>query len=336
MSGSIQGTDAEILYHYTSPEGLLGILKEGLVWAGDARFSNDWMEIEHGLELLKTLLFDVEENTRTAAEKDVLTQLQHIWTSFRNKQTAYVFALTEKDDDLSQWRGYTPSCGGYAIGLRTDKLGERVQDLGLSAAPCIYSLDEKRKKLQDSVEYMLRDGAKALMALRIAYKDRSKLSDAVGVIESAGLAFGLQQRKREFIEKIFHSKKEIVDELIVGFVTFEFAGLIASYSAVFKDDSFRDENEVRIIHIPRIELISSYTVGRKHKFGFKTRYGMIVPYAELPILNSENRSILSEIVIGPRSQGDKSLSEKTLRFLLRESGFDECKVRSSKIPFRSE
>ena len=53
------------LFHYTTVEGLIGIVETGKLWASDYRFSNDASEIHEGIELIKsrteTLLADEED-----------------------------------------------------------------------------------------------------------------------------------------------------------------------------------------------------------------------------------------------------------------------------------
>ena len=338
MSNIIQGSDAAILYHYTTPEGLLGILKEGVIRATDARFSNDWMEIQDGLELLKEILFD-PDNANSKQNTEIVQHLQLIWASFKSKFTAYIFATTEEGDDLSQWRGYTPSSGGFALGFKAELLKHRTQDLGLHVSSCEYMLDEKKKILVDIVDHTLQNGSNVLSVLREAYSDRTKLTKAVRTIVQADLGFEDEDKARNFVECIFASNKDIIDELMLSFVTMEFMGLLAAYTAIFKNDSFLAEKEVRMVYIPSVSLITPIPIGKQYNFEFRARYGMIIPYAELPILRDKedkHHDILAEIVIGPRSIDEKSLAEKSLRFMLERYGYDDCTIRSSSIPFRTD
>ena len=40
-----------ILYHYTTAEGLRGIIEDKAIWASDYRFLNDATEFEYGMSL---------------------------------------------------------------------------------------------------------------------------------------------------------------------------------------------------------------------------------------------------------------------------------------------
>lgn len=43
----------EILYHYTSFKGLLGIVDSGVLWASDVRYMNDSAEMKHTADLIR-------------------------------------------------------------------------------------------------------------------------------------------------------------------------------------------------------------------------------------------------------------------------------------------
>lgn len=42
--------EADVLYHYTSQAGLLGIIANDSIWATDIRALNDWTEFRHLFE----------------------------------------------------------------------------------------------------------------------------------------------------------------------------------------------------------------------------------------------------------------------------------------------
>ena len=42
----------EVIYHYTTQAGLLGIIGNGEIWASDLRYLNDSAEYHHALKLI--------------------------------------------------------------------------------------------------------------------------------------------------------------------------------------------------------------------------------------------------------------------------------------------
>ena len=48
------------LFHYTTAAGLLGILRESVLWATEARFLNDAQEAVYARDLFVSALHDIE------------------------------------------------------------------------------------------------------------------------------------------------------------------------------------------------------------------------------------------------------------------------------------
>lgn len=146
------------LYHYTSPEGFFGIVKSGNLWVTDFRSLNDYEEVTHGFELLKTYLNNEEmQISLCAAVRPHINALQDFFKfwcdqAVVNVENFYIFSLSRKPDQLSQWRAYCPN-GGYCIGFPHDIIRDSLNTWQVSEVsgvskkvnilPCIY--DHKMK-----------------------------------------------------------------------------------------------------------------------------------------------------------------------------------------------
>jgi hypothetical protein len=123
-----------VLYHYTSPAGLKGILETSSLWATDADFLNDAQELQFGRpQLCDALLTQAEslypgdrtpdgsaEWSRAAVMRSAVDHLRRVDAISRAQaEQAYVACFCDHDDLLSQWRDYGIS-GGYAIGFRSE------------------------------------------------------------------------------------------------------------------------------------------------------------------------------------------------------------------------
>ncbi|MGA8149435.1 MAG: DUF2971 domain-containing protein [Terriglobales bacterium] len=112
-----------IVYHYTSASGLIGILKSRAIWATSIRFLNDSSEYSFAIDLVRKAIQDREataHNTFDIALNSILAERLMTET----QAEVYVSSFTENPDQLSQWRAYSPSTGGYAIGFRTKDLAQ--------------------------------------------------------------------------------------------------------------------------------------------------------------------------------------------------------------------
>jgi hypothetical protein len=138
------------LYHYTTAQGLEGILETRSLWAHDAAFMNDWKEIQYGADPLiarmteylaehppdpdKPIAKEFQQNVRLVIMKSALDALKNFTLSDRQfhpaymDEATYVACLSEEHDDLGQWRAYGRR--GYAVGLTKDGLEKAAPLLG--------------------------------------------------------------------------------------------------------------------------------------------------------------------------------------------------------------
>ena len=95
----------EYVYHYTTIEGLKGIISDRKLWLTDIRYLNDKAELGHGYKLIN------EYQERVGGSK----------LSIKDDVCIYVASFSLDNNSLSQWRAYAKS-GGVAIGFPTNML----------------------------------------------------------------------------------------------------------------------------------------------------------------------------------------------------------------------
>jgi hypothetical protein len=149
-------SDRDVLYHYTTPVGLIGIVEDKGLWATDVEFVNDAQELRFGREELgKALLEKANElspagssatvaggpdESRATVMRSVADHLEPGGIFLRKPaHSVYVACFCEEGDLLSQWRAYGPS-GGYAIGFRTSNL----RAMGSTPTPTRRSRADRR------------------------------------------------------------------------------------------------------------------------------------------------------------------------------------------------
>ncbi len=137
------------LYHYTSQEGLMGILRDGWIWATHILHLNDYSEYVHALEITKSI---AESRIKTAEGghrvyySGVLAATSALIAA-RPTET-YVAAFCEEKDAMTLWRSYCPENGGYAFGFDWRKNTDDRIVLG----KCIYNDDDKRSVLEEQLD----------------------------------------------------------------------------------------------------------------------------------------------------------------------------------------
>lgn len=129
---SSSGTTKVLLHHYCSLDSFLGIVSSRSVWASNARFLNDYEEIEGAREVIASNLDQIEKRiNRMRGRTEVMAALdQLIAGSWR----VHVISFSRAADRLSQWRAYAEGGRGVCIGFdRTD-----LQSLGFRLGDVIY------------------------------------------------------------------------------------------------------------------------------------------------------------------------------------------------------
>jgi len=316
----------EKLYHYTTWDGLIGILQTQTLWATHYKFLNDYSEIVLFRDKLISLILPY---VREAYEK-LIKQSPHIEQSINEKgglgqvvqhdtevvidaqyratgDEIYILSFCGQHENpnvnrnglLSQWRGYGAG-GGFALVFDTQKLEEMLEveakRFEYSAghfSDLIYSDDEKKLK--------------------------EELSDELSI---------LANNVKQFFHHAKFSEKEESD---ASKCYIPFVKCISRY----KHYGFSEENEVRIVALPTVldqeylKLASSNGVKLKpeKEIKFRKKNGQHIPYIEL--FNSIDIDLpIEKIIVGPHKEKETRVA--ALRAMLRKT---KIEITCSDIPY---
>jgi hypothetical protein len=151
-----------LLFHYTSAEGLAGILKSGNIFATHIRYLNDSQELFDCLAHVEGFISEFDPIMRPKLKSFLESSVRMFATtvgayvaSFTDDAAALVGTEQAPGDRLNQWRAYCSPGKGFSLGFDScviDKsgLGERLEGIDPMAYlhNCIYSSDMKRSILQ--------------------------------------------------------------------------------------------------------------------------------------------------------------------------------------------
>lgn len=160
-----EGARPSVLYHYTTRQGLLGIVREKGIRASDARYLNDAQELTTAVTIARTL---IQTRRGTAPPKfgQLYSRLDGVLESLALRHDAFVFSMSaDSGDVLSQWRAYSRSGNAYAIGFDSEAL-MKAAPRGSHLSSCQY--EEPRQR--ELVGLLLDDTEGALNADVIAGK----------------------------------------------------------------------------------------------------------------------------------------------------------------------
>lgn len=316
------------LYHYTTWEGLQGILDTQTLWATNYKFLNDYSEIilfrdklislirPHVHDAYKKLIIhspQVEQKINDCGGIDQVVQhdaevvVDAQYNALGNE--IYILSFCGQHDNpkinnnglLSQWRGYGAG-GGAVLVFDTIKLEKTLEleakrfEYGVGLiADLVYSDDEK--KLSDELSEQL-----------------SILADIV----------------EQLFDHTYLSQKEHID-LSKGYIPF--VHCISRY----KHYGFSEENEVRIVALPMVidqDLLNmakanGTTLKPEKEIKFRITNGKRIPYIEL--FNSSDIELpIEKIIVGPHMEKDARVA--VLREKLDSANIE---ITCSDIPFVS-
>lgn len=174
-----------ILYHYTTSEGLKGILTNRSIWCSHISSFNDPTEFQYGKSLVMNEVNNALENQHEHEIELFLKNLIKDIESFEIIYNIYVACFCESDSLLSQWIGYGGSGGGYNIGIAFfdndtkfchdyEYIHDINQDSHVILRKIIYKEKEQTKLIKKVVQVLIESASKALAE----FNKRDNLPDA--------------------------------------------------------------------------------------------------------------------------------------------------------------
>jgi hypothetical protein len=298
-----------VLWHYTSGDGLIGIIKSGKLWLTQISCVNDATELRYSQSLLLQAIqrsqaqflsiearWERQETGQLQDEDDIIALFNKAIAGLSADAAPtsewFVGCLSSKDDDLSQWRAYAGGEGGYAIGFDTaTMLLSLTQDQNYLTAVC-YD-EHVHNEIAQSV------------------------ADATVVFYKKGLAARPSVNRQEWTAE---------------FLT-EWSRAITYIAPAIKHPTFEAEQEWRILRQLRETDVPDLC--------FRQRQSMLARHLPVPMhipgAPSNNRLLpIAGVRIGPSRH--KQISKISVADLLRGMKYPESvynNVLVSKVPFQA-
>ena len=138
------------LFHYTTAEGLEGIVTSRELWATSTYDLRDKSELDHATDLAQQVLW--EHAQFLTSSKEARRVLRYVQENVKQARAGavYVFSFSLRGNRLSQWREYCPR-GGYALGFARGTLSQIATRHHCRLGPCIYDRTQQRTLLTQTV-----------------------------------------------------------------------------------------------------------------------------------------------------------------------------------------
>ena len=235
----------DILYHYTTADGLIGIVNNRELWFSRYDCLNDAGQGKYILEVYKKtieLLEDVYDSTFLNEIKDIKpdyhqyfrmdnspvtrTEDSESYYALSVNTTPYLCCFSMENDSLPMWNYYSKNgrYEGYNIGFQKAAIQDAMKNTTIGC--CIY--DEK-----DQIEILKK-------CIEEAYINHMKNG---------------------------HSMDEIRNR---------YAGVLATWGLQFKHPMFMHEKEVRVVYLRPDE--DKHIAEKNEKLSYRQMQGIIIPY----------------------------------------------------------
>ena len=120
------------IYHYTSADSALKILKSGKLWFTERAHLNDPSEIQFGIKIAARIAEEL-------ASPKIAHWLSHLRTRFEEPHAYYIASFSVDDNSLPQWRAYANDGRGIALGFSPNAFDQDHPDFTiLSGVPTTF------------------------------------------------------------------------------------------------------------------------------------------------------------------------------------------------------
>jgi hypothetical protein len=303
--------EPELLYHYTTQEGLLGIIESKCIWATHSRYLNDRSEGQIVARILIEELIGrgnneaIEQLTGIPLPKDklqckdegVISQGIRIISEITSQNT-YVASFSEHGNLLSQWRAYSGESGGFSIGFSREHLetigaqffnqySGRYYSPDSPLFPCQYFDCLVEKQLKEKIRNAVDSYIKEEDEIKLASTERTGCHTPAAIALKHFRNFGLD-------------------------------------CAITKDDAFHEEREWRLVFDLRQPAKDVF---------FRPGRSMLIPYLKIPLTCIGPRIEIKRIYIGPCPNPTEA--RRSVEMLLRKQDIYCVDVKDSMIPYRN-
>lgn len=288
------------LYHYTTADGIMGIIKSNSLWATNIDFLNDPNELNYGINLCNEILSEISEIHETFK----ISLQMFLISLLKNRQEKeiiselYIVSFCERQDVLGQWRLYGNYGKGYCVGINFEndyvlipEINDGIEEVDIPLTgkpkPIIYDIDLQKKLIIDIITKTNKE--------IITFSKKNKLN-----LNS---------------DDSFHILKYISRYIIENILPF------------IKKPEFSDEREWRIVIEDLKEIYRNY----------RTDNNIIIPYCILKFFKDGDEELteiatpINEIIIGQALNYQRS--SQGLRWFLRSNEILNCPITRSNIEF---
>ncbi|HLO30630.1 MAG TPA: DUF2971 domain-containing protein [Anaerolineales bacterium] len=143
----------DVLFHYTTSAGMVGILETGNIWTTKIQYTNDHTELRLALNYIRN---EIDFQRQGIGKTRTDEELEGMCRALDGVQTVNVgvASFTEIGDQLGQWRGYCEIGDGYSLGFDAAKLQDKLRKrYSYHLFPCIYEVEQHKRLAKELIDH---------------------------------------------------------------------------------------------------------------------------------------------------------------------------------------
>ena len=290
------------LYHYTTAEGVRGIVENREFLATKSDFLNDKLEFQYAVEVMERLTekYIVNQELRERFFSKLKKEIDRFGVITpicegdgdceMDEMSFYVVAFSKLQNNALLWAEFT-DFRGYCLEFDYEKIVEGFQNRVFLHGTVIYDEEEQMNGLLESL----------LSCIRNLIEE--------GVTDLEG-----------FFEEEANPSEESLDRLVT-----EMSVVCSVYAMFFKKSFFEGEQEYRFIFPPLINSIGT------DKPNFRLLDQIFLPYIMVEFEGGKENVPLESVMVGAKNNSD--IAVRGMRYFLKTQGLD-IPVLLSDIPLR--
>ena len=291
----------EKLYHYTTAEGVRGIVENREFMATKSDFLNDKLEFQYAIEVMERLTkkYIVSESLREEFFSRLKQEINHLgiitpscddYECHGEGLSFYVVAFSKLQNNALLWAEFT-DFKGYCLEFDYVKLVEGFEHRVFLHGTVIYDEEEQMNGLLESLLSCIRN------------------------LQGEGMAD---------LETFFEEDAVISEESMNKLVA-EMSVVVSVYAMFFKKSFFEGEEEYRFIFPPMITELGTA------KPQFRLLDQIFLPYIMVEFDRKQGEIPLESVMVGAKNNSD--IAVRGVKYFLRSQGAD-IPVLLSDIPLR--
>lgn len=286
----------DLLYHYTSLDAFVSIVKSQSLYFTNVNFLNDSKEFLHGVYSIKMAV----EELREKENNEILDKIESNTNQLLEKEK-YVACFSKEGDLLSQWKAYANNGKGVSIGFEFDNLRESF-DQFLTGSHIEY---DESIQLESLKEYITL-GIKFFSPLEEKFDWQKQNFNNLTAKFIVGF---LNNVIHSFKHPAFRDEREYRLQLEI-------------------DDSISEDDDIEVLFRSTEKLVVPYTIVKNSYSAYvenknKNEIDPIFPIKKLP---------LAKIIVGPSLEFE-TVKNGIDKFLISQ-GYKDIEIIKSHIPYR--